>query len=162
VLLLMLDGSDWPVSFLGSLYAGVVPVAVNTLLTVDDYAYMLGHSRARAAIVSGALLPTLRQAMSKAAHVIARTAVIRPAGDIGDALAFDALKAGGRHRRCAGLRCAARRGARAARRCDARRRRGVLAVLVGIDGRAERSAARPFEPARDGRDIRNASARHRA
>lgn len=47
VLLLMLDGNDWPVSFLGSLYAGVVPVAVNTLLTPDDYAYMLDHSRAR-------------------------------------------------------------------------------------------------------------------
>lgn len=41
VLLLMLDGNDWPVSFLGCLYAGIVPVAVNTLLTPDDYAYML-------------------------------------------------------------------------------------------------------------------------
>ncbi len=41
VLLLMLDTNDWPVSFLGCLYAGVVPVAVNTLLTPDDYAYML-------------------------------------------------------------------------------------------------------------------------
>ena len=44
VLLLMLDSSDWPVAFLGCLYAGVVPVAVNTLLTADDYAYMLEHS----------------------------------------------------------------------------------------------------------------------
>ncbi|MFZ4652126.1 MAG: AMP-binding protein, partial [Rubrivivax sp.] len=41
VLLLMQDCNDWPVSFLGSLYAGLVPVAVNTLLTADDYAYML-------------------------------------------------------------------------------------------------------------------------
>jgi benzoate-CoA ligase len=54
VLLLMLDGNDWPVSFLGCLYAGVVPVAVNTLLTPDDYAYMLDHSRAQAVLVSGA------------------------------------------------------------------------------------------------------------
>ncbi|MDO8251104.1 MAG: AMP-binding protein, partial [Rhodoferax sp.] len=46
VLLLMHDCSDWPVSFLGALYAGIVPVAVNTLLTVDDYVYMLKHSRA--------------------------------------------------------------------------------------------------------------------
>ena len=30
VLLLMQDGNDWPVSFLGAMYAGVVPVAVNT------------------------------------------------------------------------------------------------------------------------------------
>src|SRR5262245_15594306 len=38
VLLLMLDSIDWPIAFLGSLYAGVVPVPVNTLLTPDDYA----------------------------------------------------------------------------------------------------------------------------
>ena len=57
MLLLVHDTVDWPVAFLGALYAGVVPVAVNTLLTADDYAYMLAHSRARAAIVSGALLP---------------------------------------------------------------------------------------------------------
>ena len=36
VLLLMQDGIDWPVAFLGALYAGLVPVAVNTLLTADD------------------------------------------------------------------------------------------------------------------------------
>jgi acyl-CoA synthetase (AMP-forming)/AMP-acid ligase II len=29
------------VAFLGAMYAGIVPVAVNTLLTADDYAYML-------------------------------------------------------------------------------------------------------------------------
>ena len=63
VLLLMQDGTDWPVSFLGAIYAGLVPVAVNTLLTADDYAYMLEHSRAQAVVVSGALLPTLTAAM---------------------------------------------------------------------------------------------------
>src|SRR5262245_45900368 len=46
VLLLLLDSIHWPVAFLGSLYAGVVPVPVNTLLTPDDYAYILAHSRA--------------------------------------------------------------------------------------------------------------------
>jgi benzoate-CoA ligase len=66
VLLWMHDCSDWPVSFLGCLYAGIVPVAVNTLLTADDLAYMLGHSRAQAALVSAALLPALRAAMALA------------------------------------------------------------------------------------------------
>ncbi len=66
VLLLMHDCSDWVASFLGCLYAGIVPVAVNTLLTADDYAYMLQHSRARSALVSAALLPTLQEAMEKA------------------------------------------------------------------------------------------------
>jgi benzoate-CoA ligase len=57
---------DFPVVFLGALHAGVDPVAVNTLLTVDDYAYMIEHSRAQALFVSGALLPTLQQAMARA------------------------------------------------------------------------------------------------
>src|ERR1044071_7051764 len=68
VLLLMHDCHDWPVSFLGALYAGVVPVAVNTLLTADDYAYMLEHSRAQAVLVSGALLPALKAALAKSQH----------------------------------------------------------------------------------------------
>src|ERR1700741_3429156 len=35
--LLAHDTVDWPVAFLGALYAGVVPVAVNTLLPPTDY-----------------------------------------------------------------------------------------------------------------------------
>ena len=72
VLLLMHDTIDWPVAFLGCLYAGVVPVAVNTLLTPLDYAYMLVHSRAQAAFVSSALVPALTQAMNDAPHEIKR------------------------------------------------------------------------------------------
>ncbi len=66
VLILMHDCNDWPVAFLGSMYAGIVPVAVNTLLTADDYAYMLGNCRAGGVIVSMALLDTAREAMDKA------------------------------------------------------------------------------------------------
>lgn len=43
----MRDCNDWLVSFLDAIYAGAVPVAVNTLLTADDYACMLAHSRAQ-------------------------------------------------------------------------------------------------------------------
>ena len=50
VLILMQDGDDWPVTFLGAMLAGVVPVAVNTLLTADDCAYLLEHSRAQAVV----------------------------------------------------------------------------------------------------------------
>ena len=70
VLLLMHDCNDWPVSFLGALYAGLVPVAANTLLTADDYAYIAKHSRAQAALVSAALLPVLQQGMAKNTHEI--------------------------------------------------------------------------------------------
>ena len=78
VLLLMHDCNDWPVSFLGAMYAGLVPVAVNTLLTADDYAYMLEHSRAQAVLVSGALLPTLTAAMTRCDHEVGRIIVSRP------------------------------------------------------------------------------------
>jgi benzoate-CoA ligase len=70
VLLLMHDCCDWPVAFLGSMYAGIVPVAVNTLLTADDYAYMLAHSRSQAVIVSNALLPIVQSAMAQAPHEV--------------------------------------------------------------------------------------------
>ena len=82
VLLLMHDGNDWPVAFLGALYAGVVPVAVNTLLTADDYAYMLAHSRAQAALVSGALLPTLQAAMERGGHEIQSIVVARAPNEL--------------------------------------------------------------------------------
>src|SRR5689334_6205765 len=52
VLLCLEDSIDFPVAFLGAIWAGVVPVPVNTLLTADDYAHMLRHSRARMALVS--------------------------------------------------------------------------------------------------------------
>ncbi|MFN3437015.1 MAG: benzoate-CoA ligase family protein [Acidovorax sp.] len=84
VLLLMHDSSDWPVAFLGCLYAGVVPVAVNTLLTADDYAYMLDHSRAQAAIVSGALLAVLQDAMGRAPHEVRTLLVSQPTGPLPD------------------------------------------------------------------------------
>ena len=90
VLLLMHDTHDWPVSFLGCLYAGVVPVAVNTLLTREDYAYMLEHSRAQAALVSGALLPTLLSAMAKADHEVGTVLVAQPQGELpAGTVAFD-------------------------------------------------------------------------
>jgi len=94
VLLLMHDSSDWAVSFLGALYAGVVPVAVNTLLTADDYAYMLQNSRSQAVLVSGALLPTLRQALAQGGHEVRHLVVAQPNGDLGaQATAFESLLA---------------------------------------------------------------------
>lgn len=66
ILLLMHDCNDWPVCFLGAMYAGVVPVAVNTLLTADEYAYMLNNCRATAVLVSEALRETATEALSRA------------------------------------------------------------------------------------------------
>ena len=58
VLLVMHDSLHWPVAFLGCILAGVVPIAVNTLLTAHDYQFMLRDSRAQGLIVSKALWPT--------------------------------------------------------------------------------------------------------
>lgn len=77
VLLLMHDSNDWPVSFLGALYAGIVPVAVNTLLTAADYHYMLGHSRAQAVLVSEALMPTVKEALAMGAHEVKHLVVAK-------------------------------------------------------------------------------------
>jgi benzoate-CoA ligase len=92
VLLLMHDANDWPVSFLGAIYAGIVPVAVNTLLTADDYAYMLEHSRSQAVLVSGALVPVLKAALTKSDHEVQKIIVSRPAAPLGAGeLALDGL-----------------------------------------------------------------------
>ena len=58
VMLCLQDTIDFPVAFLGCIKAGLMPVAVNTLLTPADYAYMLHDSRAFALVVSEALLPS--------------------------------------------------------------------------------------------------------
>ena len=52
----MLDCCDWPALFLGAIKAGIVPVAMNTLLTPSDYDYQLRDSRAKALFVSEPLL----------------------------------------------------------------------------------------------------------
>jgi benzoate-CoA ligase len=56
VAIAMLDSADWVAVFLGAIKAGIVPVAMNTLLTPADYEYQLKDSRARALFVSEPLL----------------------------------------------------------------------------------------------------------
>ncbi|MGH6769197.1 MAG: benzoate-CoA ligase family protein [Xanthobacteraceae bacterium] len=57
VLICLTDTIDWPTAFLGCLKAGVVAVPVNTLMTEEDYRFMLADSRARVLVVSEALYP---------------------------------------------------------------------------------------------------------
>ena len=65
VLLALTDTVDFPTAFLGAIKAGIVPIAVNTLLTPKDYEYMLADSRAKALIVSESLLPQFAGAIGK-------------------------------------------------------------------------------------------------
>ena len=64
ILLVMHDSIDMPVAFLGALFAGVIPVPVNTLLPADNYAYMIKHSEAKIVVVSEALLATVKEALT--------------------------------------------------------------------------------------------------
>src|ERR1051326_372114 len=69
----MLDGADWVAVFLGAIKAGVVPVAMNTLLTPSDYEYQLRDSRAQALFVSEPLLKSFESIRGNCAdlkHVV--------------------------------------------------------------------------------------------
>jgi benzoate-CoA ligase len=64
ILLCLHDGIDFPTAFLGAIAAGIVPVAVNTQLGADDFAFMLADSRARTVTVSAPILPAMRKAVA--------------------------------------------------------------------------------------------------
>jgi benzoate-CoA ligase len=65
ILIAMHDSIDWPTAFLGAIKVGIVPIAVNTLLTGKDYEYMLADSRAKALLVSPPLKPQFDPLLSK-------------------------------------------------------------------------------------------------
>src|ERR1700681_2190774 len=65
VAMIMLDTTDFPVVFLGAIRAGVVPVPLNTLLTSDQYAYVLADCRARVLFISESLLPVVRDMLGR-------------------------------------------------------------------------------------------------
>ncbi len=58
-LMIVLDQTEFPVIFWGSLKAGIVPVPLNTLLAADLYDLILRDSRARVLFVSAALYPVV-------------------------------------------------------------------------------------------------------
>jgi benzoate-CoA ligase family protein len=73
ILVCLTDTIDWPTAFLGAIKAGVVAVPINTLLTGDDYTFMLADSRARLLVVSDELYPRFAKAISAykdVAHVV--------------------------------------------------------------------------------------------
>jgi 4-hydroxybenzoate-CoA ligase len=65
VAMIMLDTIDFPIVFLGAIRAGVVPVPLNTLLTSDQYAYVLADCRARVLFISEALFPVVKDMVGR-------------------------------------------------------------------------------------------------
>ena len=141
VMLCLHDTADFVAIFFGAIRAGAVAVPVNTLLTTDDYAFMLEDSRARLLFVSDALLDKVQPALSRMAKaprvVIVKSPAFTGPRDVAPSsgpsetrvsrttlqLEFEAT-------------IAATKPSDEVADDDVRRRR-VLALLVGLDGRAE-------------------------
>src|SRR6195952_454319 len=65
VAMIMLDTVDFPIVFLGAIRAGIVPVPLNTLLTSEQYAYVLADCRAKVLFISEALLPAVKDIVGR-------------------------------------------------------------------------------------------------
>src|SRR3984893_15220953 len=59
IVLLHLDTIEFPVAFWGAIRAGVIPIPLNTLLTPEQYAYMIDDSRAEAILISPQLVNSI-------------------------------------------------------------------------------------------------------
>ena len=143
VLMCLLDTIDWPTAFLGAIKAGVVAVPVNTLMTEDDYRFMLDDSRARLLVVSEELLPKFAKAIETSKHL--------------DHVIVSGDKAHG-HQRFDELLEAAKTDAVTAP--TTRDDMCFLALHVGLDRQAERRRAHPRRSQAHRRSLCRAHPRH--
>jgi len=80
ILLCLYDSIDFYVCFLGAIKAGAVPVPVNTLLSADDYSYMLTDTRARMLVFSEAVRGAMEPQLS--GHRFLHKVLLSGASDI--------------------------------------------------------------------------------
>jgi 4-hydroxybenzoate-CoA ligase len=85
VALLLPDTVDYPVAFWGSIRAGIVAVPLNTWLTIEQYAYIIGDSRASLLIATASLATPLLPILDRAPNL--RAIILIEAGP-GDAALF--------------------------------------------------------------------------
>jgi 4-hydroxybenzoate-CoA ligase len=98
LVLVMHDTVDYPVAFWGAIRAGIIPIPINTLLTAEQYAYLLADSRAAAAVVVLPLAPALLSLRHRLPHL--RTVIAVGGGaaaqaELREALAFEDVLAQG-------------------------------------------------------------------
>ena len=118
--MIMLDTADFPMVFLGAMRAGVLPIPLNTLLTADQYAYVLADCRARVLFISEALLPVVKDIIGRLpdlAHVVVAGNDAHGHKRLSDEIAGESDSFGDGS--------------------DSFRRAGLLAVFVGFDREAE-------------------------
>ena len=143
VAMIMLDTIDFPSVFLGAIRAGIVPVPLNTLLTSDQYAYVLADSRARVLFVSEALYPVVKDIVGRMPDL--EHVVVSGSNAFGHKKLSDELAKENRFLRD---------------RADPCRGAGILALFVRLDRHAQGRAAPAFQSAGDRRDLWQAGARH--
>jgi benzoate-CoA ligase len=86
VALLLPDGVEFIVAFLGAMKIGAVPVPLNTLAPAADLAYFLSDSRARAVVATEPLVrPVLQHGQGLAS--LKSMLLVGPAGELGHPLA---------------------------------------------------------------------------
>ena len=86
IALALYDTVDFPAAFWGAVRAGVVAVPMNTLLTPDQYAYVLSDSRASSIVVTAALASVIRSIIPRLPNL--RT-VILVGADAKESAGFD-------------------------------------------------------------------------
>ncbi len=91
VAMIMLDTVAFPATFFGAIKAGIVPVAINTLLTTDHYRYILGDCRAQVLFVSDVLYDTVAPVIDELDRL---EHVVVVGSDDKGRTGFDALVAG--------------------------------------------------------------------
>jgi benzoate-CoA ligase family protein len=90
ILLLLLDGPDFAISFFGAIKIGAVAVPVNTLLKPADYQYLLNNSRARVVVVSASLYPQIEAIPRERLRYLEHT-IVAGAGSPGGVSDFDEM-----------------------------------------------------------------------
>jgi len=62
IVLILHDTVSFPILFWGAIRAGIIPVLINTILTSDQYRYLLEDTRGKVAFVSPSVLPSVQSA----------------------------------------------------------------------------------------------------
>src|SRR5438067_8331925 len=91
ILMILDDSPAFPAVFLGAMRIGAVPVPVNPMDRVDNYAYYLCDSYARVLFVEGSLLASLEPEL--AARPWLHVVVVD--GEAGPYVSFDSVVVGG-------------------------------------------------------------------
>jgi benzoate-CoA ligase family protein len=91
ILMILDDSPAFPAVFLGGMRVGAVPVPVNPMDRVDNYAYYLDDSYAKVLVVEASLLPALSPVLASRPDLH----VIVVDGDAGPHASFDSFDASG-------------------------------------------------------------------